>query len=87
LEYVYDKLPKELAAKFAIFRTARIIAAAVIAVALTAATDALAGFAPVPGEIDADTVGTFIVISVFGAGINGISKFLRDRKIVTNPPV
>ena len=85
----YDPAPKGVAAKYAFIRSGRVIFGALSAAIIIAITDSLASLTPVglPGDLNSDTFSTFIIVTVLGAGLNGLGKFLRDRKIVTNPPV
>lgn len=45
---------------------------------------------PVPGQsipLDGDTLVAIVTVSVVGSLISGASKFLREKGIITNPPV
>lgn len=82
-------IPKGEATKYAFIRSGRTIAAALIAAVFLALTETVTSLTPigVPGDLNSDAFITFFIVSLLGAGLNGAGKFLRDRGILTNPPV
>lgn len=83
----HSAFPTSSAAKYAFIRSARVVFGALIASVLVAVTATLANFTAVPGGLNSDTFATFVIITVLGSALNGVSKFLRDKNIITNPPV
>lgn len=82
-------IPKGEATKYAFIRSGRTIAAALIAAVFLAITETVTSLTPigVPGDLNSETFATFFILTFLGAGLNGAGKFLRDRGILTNPPV
>jgi hypothetical protein len=61
-----------------------------LAVAMAAMAEFLTSQTPVPGQsipLDGETLTSIVVISVVGSLISGASKFLREKGVITNPPV
>ena len=79
-----------IALRLAVLRTLRTMGGGLLAVALAAMANFVTSQTPVPGEsipLDGESLILIVTIGIIGALINGASKFLREKGIITNPPV
>ena len=79
-----------IALRLAGLRVLRTVGGGLLAVALAAMANFITSQTPVTGEsipLDGESLILIVTLGVLGAGINGVSKFLREKGIVTNPPV
>lgn len=79
-----------IALRLAGIRMLRTMGGGLLAVALAAMANFVTSQTPVPGQsipLDGESLILIVTIGVLGAAINGASKFLREKGIITNPPV